>query len=177
MTVTLQNIFSKYTRLPPLFLQLVWNLDVENVLFYFMAFIGLLSRCDVLKPRCQRVIWNRNCTILGQTHLATCVQSGALHQKGVCLTFFCFQNKNILSLSAMTFDPSSSKFILSISVGSAAPAFTTPLPPPSCCAGELRLQSPGVMKSGMGKCQTTGPVFTYTCRLPPAWLSFSGVCG
>jgi len=44
------------------------------------------------------------------------------------------------------------------------PAFTTPLLPPCCSTGELRLQSPGVMESGMGKCQTTNPGFSYPSR-------------
>jgi len=51
-----------------------------------------------------------------------------------------------------------------------APAFTTPLPPPCCSANQLRLQYPGVMESGMGKCHATGPVFGHPCRLSPVWL-------
>jgi len=47
------------------------------------------------------------------------------------------------------------------------------LPPPRCGFGELRLQSPRVMGIGMGKCRTTGPVFSHPCRLPPAWLRAS----
>jgi len=26
------------------------------------------------------------------------------------------------------------------------------------------------MENGMGKCHTTGPIFSYPCRWPPAWL-------
>ena len=32
------------------------------------------------------------------------------------------------------------------------------------------VQSPGVMESGMGKCHTTGPVFSHPCYLPLIWL-------